>query len=345
MAFTHAVTIDTDGQLDPAQIPDLLRVAGRSPGALVLGARDAEAPDYPAASRLGRWASNVLVRWESGAHVTDSQCGYRVYPLGRIRALRCRAARYGFETEILTRAAWAGMAIREVRVDCAYKMPEGRVSHFRQWRDSWACAGMHIRLLARSLAPWPSRHIGGERDHSAETGMIWHRLARWLSPARAWRAVRQDPAEGSRCAAALATGVFIANLPLYGVQTLLSLFAARKLRLNPLPVILGSHLSTPPLGALLIGAAIAIGHLLTHGTFPRLASFDPSVVGYRALIGSVLLEWTIGGIVCGAVLSAVTFAVTWLLLRWLPLRTPEAGATHPGGSAPIPDCEVAESVA
>ena len=42
MGFTHAVTIDTDGQLDPAEIPKLLRIARLSPAALVLGTRDAQ---------------------------------------------------------------------------------------------------------------------------------------------------------------------------------------------------------------------------------------------------------------------------------------------------------------
>ena len=37
--FSHAVTIDTDGQLDPEQIPDLLRAAGDNRHALVLGRR------------------------------------------------------------------------------------------------------------------------------------------------------------------------------------------------------------------------------------------------------------------------------------------------------------------
>ena len=52
--FTHAVTMDTDGQLDPEQIPELLRLAQRSPQALVLSFRDETKDDYPAKSRMGR---------------------------------------------------------------------------------------------------------------------------------------------------------------------------------------------------------------------------------------------------------------------------------------------------
>src|SRR5436305_6135741 len=72
--FSHAVTIDTDGQLDPIEIPKLVDAARRTPGALVLGCRDEAAPDYPGKSRLGRRVSNRLVLRESGARVGDSQC-------------------------------------------------------------------------------------------------------------------------------------------------------------------------------------------------------------------------------------------------------------------------------
>jgi uncharacterized protein (DUF2062 family) len=47
---------------------------------------------------------------------------------------------------------------------------------------------------------------------------------------RAWRAIRDDPRERPRFAAGLAAGVFIANLPLYGIQTMLSLIVARRFR-------------------------------------------------------------------------------------------------------------------
>jgi len=45
--YTHAVTMDSDGQLDPEQIPELLAAAHEHPRALVLGVRDASRPDYP----------------------------------------------------------------------------------------------------------------------------------------------------------------------------------------------------------------------------------------------------------------------------------------------------------
>ncbi len=153
LGFTHAVTIDTDGQLDPEQIPELVAVAGAEPHALIIGARDYTRPDYPARSRLGRRISNHAIRVASGETVVDSQCGFRVYPL-EVTQLRCRARHFGWEAEIITRAVWAGYRIVNVPVRCRYFPDEGRVSHLNPWRETVRGILLHTRLiLTRLLLP------------------------------------------------------------------------------------------------------------------------------------------------------------------------------------------------
>ncbi|HEY8666074.1 MAG TPA: glycosyltransferase family 2 protein [Tepidisphaeraceae bacterium] len=153
---THAVTIDTDGQLDPEQIPELLEAARLQPRALVLGMRDATSADYPARSRLGRTLSNGAIRLECGRRIADSQCGLRVYPLELLRAVEqggCHAPYFAFEAEIITKAGWAGFPIAQVPVNCRYLPPGEQVSHFRPFRDSLRGLALHLKLLARSVFP------------------------------------------------------------------------------------------------------------------------------------------------------------------------------------------------
>src|SRR5579862_1058701 len=52
--FTHAITIDTDGQHHPEQITELLWAAKQNPQLIVLGRRDKRKPGYPILSRFGR---------------------------------------------------------------------------------------------------------------------------------------------------------------------------------------------------------------------------------------------------------------------------------------------------
>jgi uncharacterized protein (DUF2062 family) len=306
--FTHAVTIDTDGQLAPEDIPNLLDLAARKHDALVIGARDASATDYPARSRLGRRVSNLLVWLESGVRVDDSQCGLRVYPLRLMALMPCRAERFGFETEIITRAGWAGVPVLGEPVSCRYLPPDQRVSHFKPWRDSFRAARMHGRLITAAVSPLP-------RGQAAPRRTVWHRFMHWVNPVTAWRQVREDTASRTRFAAGFATGVFIATLPLYGLQTLLCLFLARRLRLHPLSVVAGSNVAMPPIGPLLIVAAISVGHLLLHGSWPAIVDYNPARAGLSAVIWPTLLEWAVGGVVLGAALAAAAFVSLDLLLR------------------------------
>jgi uncharacterized protein (DUF2062 family) len=312
-SYTHAVTIDTDGQLDPEQIPALLSPAQRLPTALVLGEREEEIEGCPSRSRIGRRVSNVFVWMESGVRVADSQCGFRVYPLDLLREVRCRAGRYGFETEIITRAGWAGRPIVGTKVRCHYFPREKAVSHFRPYLDSFRSVPMHLRLVLRALSPLPPATSGAATLQHAPGRSPWRRLIDWINPMPAIRQLRQDDASRANAAAGLAVGAFIANMPAYGFQTALSLYVARRLHLHPLSVVAGSHLSTPPVGPVLVAAAITIGHLLLHGALPALARYDVRTMGWWPVLRASFLEWTIGGIVMGLFCAWVTY----LTSRWL----------------------------
>jgi len=162
LRFTHAVTIDTDGQLDPEQIRDLVAAAEAHPHALIIGARDDTRPDYPASSKVGRRFSNFAIRVASGVSVADSQCGFRVYPLEAAQ-LPCRARHFGWEAEIITRAAWAGYDIVNVPVNCRYFQDDRHVSHLNPWRETARGILLHVRLIFTRLL-LPARTHSSGRD-------------------------------------------------------------------------------------------------------------------------------------------------------------------------------------
>ncbi len=309
--YTHALTLDTDGQLDPEQIPQLIEMAQRTPTALILGNRDAATVDYPARSRFGRRVSNHLLRIESGVHVSDSQCGMRVYPLKLVSKVKCRAQRFGYETEIIARAGWAGCPIHQVPVACRYLPAGQRVSHFKPIYDSLRALTMHGRLLLRALAPWPHRQWPG----GAAPVSILKDAISWVSPRQAWRQLRQDDTGRTMFATGLAVGVFIANLPIYGLQTVAALYAARKLHLHPVSVIAGTQASLPPVNLAMIAAAICVGQFLMQGSLPTLPEKGITLAVLLSETPHLLLAWTIGSILVGFVLAALTFIAALLSFR------------------------------
>jgi glycosyltransferase involved in cell wall biosynthesis len=160
--YTHAATIDTDGQLPPDALPALLALARQHPRALVLGVRRWRIPNCPPRSLIGRAFSNTMVWCECGERVTDTQCGLRVYPLDLVRGAKCRAGGFAFETEIIARAVWGGWPVVQVPVECVYLPPAERVSHYRPGRDSLAALALHARLAitavgVRGRRLWPAR--------------------------------------------------------------------------------------------------------------------------------------------------------------------------------------------
>lgn len=314
LGFTHAITIDTDGQHDVNDVAPLLNLSRSNPAALVIGARSVGDP-IPAPSRIGRWISNTLIRLESGARVADSQSGLRVYPLNATLHLKHGAGRFGYETEIITRFAWAGLPILESPIHCIYEVEGGRTSHFAVGKDSAAAVLMHFGLLARSLFFIPPEKLGT----SDQTGTMVERFLRWINPIRVWRKIRADHAERKRFASSFATGIFIATLPPFGLKTVLCLLLSKWFKLQPVVVIGASSLNTPPIGTLLAAMSIVTGHLLLHGRWPVLSRYDPFANGVWNTLKVAGVEWIVGSVVLGATLSAISYVILRLVFRAAPL--------------------------
>ena len=157
--FTHAVSVDADGQHDPADVGRALRASRRDPGAVFAG-KPVFGPDIPAARLHGRKLTNALANIEAGARIDDAMCGFRVYPLASILPLCASIGtrrRMEFDIEILVRAVWAGLPVRFFPTRVVY--PEGGRSHFRMARDNLRLSWMHAMLLLQGAA----RRLRGTR--------------------------------------------------------------------------------------------------------------------------------------------------------------------------------------
>ena len=151
----RAVTLDADGQHLPGQIPLLLAAADETPGAIVVGVRRKEGFAIKRVARFGNWVADRLLRVIAGQPLPDTQSGFRVYPVAATLALGTRGTRFDFETEVLLRAARAGMAVRGVPVEVYYPPIAERVSHYRPWADTLRI----VRTVGRVMAS--GRSAGG----------------------------------------------------------------------------------------------------------------------------------------------------------------------------------------
>ena len=134
--FDYAVTIDSDGQHSPEELPNLINAIStlHSPlSTLVVGSRNLQADGMPAGNTFANRFSNFWFHLQTGLRLPDTQTGFRVYPLHNLPCLSLLSYRYESELELLVFSAWRGVRIVPVPVSVSY--PADRVSHFRPFRD------------------------------------------------------------------------------------------------------------------------------------------------------------------------------------------------------------------
>ena len=130
--FQFAVTLDGDGQHDPADIPKLL-AAAEGGADLVIGNRMDSAGEMTAVRRfVNRWMSEQLEK-RLGLACADSQCGFRAIRLEAWAGLTLRQNRFEVESEMLASFARAGLKITFVPVR---SLPARRKSRIHPVIDS-----------------------------------------------------------------------------------------------------------------------------------------------------------------------------------------------------------------
>ena len=136
------LTLDADGQHDPAEIPAFLdawertsgsrrTAAGRPGGAggveLVIGARDFRA--MPASRRLANSLGKRVLGWAIGREVRDNQSGYRLIGRPLVEAmLASEEPGFGFEVEMIVECVRRGWAIEWVPIRTIYGTEDSHIN-------------------------------------------------------------------------------------------------------------------------------------------------------------------------------------------------------------------------
>ncbi len=151
LGYRHAVTIDSDGQHFPEDIPAIMDCHSANKGALVVGSRNLTADNMPSKNTFANKFSNFWFRLQTGIPLEDTQSGYRLYPLEAINLRWPITPRYEAELELLVFSAWRGVPVVSVPVRVYYP-PEGeRVSHFRPFWDFFRISVLNSILTFGAL--------------------------------------------------------------------------------------------------------------------------------------------------------------------------------------------------
>lgn len=150
------ITLDADGQHDPAEIPAFLEAYRRTGIPVLIGSRMADAAAMPRMRRLtNRFMSWLLSRW-MGHYLPDTQCGYRLYRSDLLPLVVAGSQGFAAESEVLLRLAARGVRMDAVRIRTIYGNEKSKI---RPGRDTWR----FFRMV------WRFRHEGRSKPVPAAT--------------------------------------------------------------------------------------------------------------------------------------------------------------------------------
>ena len=290
----YAVTIDSDGQHNPEDLPNFIEKIEKEPGSLIVGARNMEQSTVPGKSSFGHKFSNFWYKVETGIDLPDTQSGYRLYPVKKLKDIRYITNRFEFEIEVIVRAAWAGIRVTHVPVSVIYFPKETRVSHFRPVRDFTRVSILNTILVFLAFTIFrPLMYIRDLKKKSARE-IVENILG--------------SNESALKISSAVALGGTIGVSPFWGFQIMLILIFAHILKLNKVTALIASHISIPPFIPFIIYYSYVLGGYFYDSEIAldinnlTLESVSSNIVQY--VTGSFVLM-----VVTGILFFAVTFPV------------------------------------
>ncbi len=246
--YHYAITIDSDGQHYPDDLPKFIDALREHGPALIIGSRNMNQASVPGKSSFGNRFSNFWFWVETGLKVPDTQSGYRLYPVKLLEGTRYFTNKFEFEVEVIVRAAWKGIAIGSVPVSVYYAPRDERVSHFRPFTDFTRISILNTVLVIITLFYINPRNF-----------------LRKIFRKDTYLNLRKEMFNKSEpkgvTAASISLGIFMGIVPIWGFQMLVAIALAVLLRLNKALVLLSANISIPPMIPFIIFLSYKTGAL------------------------------------------------------------------------------------
>ena len=143
--YDGVITLDSDGQHDPAEIPSLIRAGEVQHAGIVLGNRITNGAVMPPVRRWTNTVMSGIVSSIARQRIPDSQCGFRFIRKEVLESVPLRAKHFEIETELVLGAAKRRWKIISVPVRSIYQ--EHHQSHIRPLQDTIRFLGLVVRYL------------------------------------------------------------------------------------------------------------------------------------------------------------------------------------------------------
>lgn len=297
MGFEYVITIDSDGQHYPEDFITFLNKVEEEPGSLIIGARNMSVDNVPGKSTFGNKFSNFWFWVEAGIRLPDTQSGFRLYPVQRLKKIWLFTTKFEFEIEVIVKAAWRGIPIISVPVKVYYAPQGERVTHFRPAKDFTRISFLNTYLVILTAIFW-------------KPVMLLRKIT-WTNMKKIWKQeIIAKHESASRKASSVALGLFFGIVPIWGFQFATALLMAYFLKLNKVVVGLTAQISMPLMLPFILYASVKTGELVlntdVHLNFSNMISIETLDNIYVYAVGACVLS---------VFVAAIGFIATYLSLK------------------------------
>jgi len=149
--YQAVITLDADGQHDPADIPNFAKLFKEQHPDLVIGRRDFK--DMPPLRRLSNTLAGMAFSWAIGQRIPDNQSGYRLISRRLMEALvKGLEQGFEFELEMIVACVRLGYRLGSVPVNTIYAGESSHINnlhHLKHFlRVTWQARRARNRVLS-----------------------------------------------------------------------------------------------------------------------------------------------------------------------------------------------------
>lgn len=296
--YQYAITIDSDGQHYAKDIAAFVEKSLNQPDALIVGSRQLPKDRLRQGSGFANRFSNFWFKFIAGITLPDTQSGFRLYPISRLKNIHFYTRKYEFELEVLVRSAWRGIPVTSIPISVFYPTREERVSHYRPVKDFMRISLLYtvfffvvvfylkpfsfLKYLKReNIKGFFSRHILHSQDSTAKITL------------------------------SVMLGVFMGIAPIWGYQMITAISLAYLLRLNKILVIVAAQISIPPMIPVILYLSFLTGSIVM-GKGSHLNLMSPVTL---AFVKNNLFQYVIGSLTLAVILSLFFGLLMYLFMK------------------------------
>ena len=296
--YQYAITIDSDGQHYAKDIPAFIHKSLEQPDSLIVGSRQLPIEKMSQGSGFANRFSNFWFKFIAGITLPDTQSGFRLYPVSKLKDIHFYTRKYEFELEVLVRSAWRGIPVTSIPISVFYPSREERISHYRPVRDFlrisllytvfFFVAVFYIKpfsflkyLKKENIKGFFNRHILHSEDSTAKITL------------------------------SVMLGVFMGIVPIWGYQLITAISLAYLFRLNKFLVIVAAQISIPPLIPVILYLSFVTGSIVL-GRGAHLNLVSPVTLEF---VKNNLFQYVIGSIMLAIILSLFFGLIMYFFMK------------------------------